>query len=206
MQSFLNDESDSKSDNSGSNWTENLAYCAPKRKVKVNVTIQESPRTVRRKKYKINVQSSADNENMPHNVPQIVPGYKINVQSADYENVPDNVSKTVKKGGGRETGVKDENMVDAETAKLVQNLKERLKTFDEDLGAKNLFFLLSFPQNERKIYYFCSVSFAQFIYYLLDAATLSGILKAKQKLGRTFNSDKLGDIAFTKRGNAQKGL
>ena len=34
--------------------------------------------------------------------------------------------------------------------------------------------------------------------YLLDAATLSGILKAKQKLGRTFNSDKLGGIAFTK--------
>ena len=88
------------------------------------MTIQESPRTVRRKKYKINVQS-ADNENMPHNVPQIVPGYKINVQSADYENVPDNVPKTVpdnvpktvpdnvpktvpenvQKGGGRETGV-----------------------------------------------------------------------------------------------------
>ena len=28
----------------------------------------------------------------------------------------------------------------------------------EDLGAKYLFFLLSFPQNEIKIYYFCSVS------------------------------------------------
>ena len=34
--------------------------------------------------------------------------------------------------------------------------------------------------------------------YALDAATSSGILKAKQKLGRTFNSDKLGGIAFTK--------
>ena len=34
--------------------------------------------------------------------------------------------------------------------------------------------------------------------FLLDAVTLSGILKAKQKLGRTFNSDKLGGIAFTK--------
>ena len=34
--------------------------------------------------------------------------------------------------------------------------------------------------------------------YLLDAATSSGILKAKQKLGRTLNSDKLGGIAFTK--------
>ena len=34
--------------------------------------------------------------------------------------------------------------------------------------------------------------------YLLDTATSSGILKAKQKLGRTFNSDKLGGIAFTK--------
>ena len=36
------------------------------------------------------------------------------------------------------------------------------------------------------------------IYYLLVTATSSGILKAKQKLGRTFNSDKLGGIAFTK--------
>ena len=35
-------------------------------------------------------------------------------------------------------------------------------------------------------------------YYLLDAARSSGILKAKQKLGRTFDSDKLGGIAFTK--------
>ena len=34
--------------------------------------------------------------------------------------------------------------------------------------------------------------------YVLDAATSSGIFKAKQKLGRTFNSDKLGGIAFTK--------
>ena len=33
---------------------------------------------------------------------------------------------------------------------------------------------------------------------LVDAATSSGILKAKQKLRRTFNSDKLGGIAFTK--------
>ena len=34
--------------------------------------------------------------------------------------------------------------------------------------------------------------------YIIDAARLSGILKAKQKLGRTFDSDKLGGIAFTK--------
>ena len=33
---------------------------------------------------------------------------------------------------------------------------------------------------------------------LLDAVTLSGILKAKQKLGVTFHSDKLGGIDFTK--------
>ena len=32
----------------------------------------------------------------------------------------------------------------------------------------------------------------------LVAVTSSGILKAKQKLGVTFNSDKLGDIDFTK--------
>ena len=35
--------------------------------------------------------------------------------------------------------------------------------------------------------------------YLIDAATSSGILKAKQKLGRTFKSDKLGGIAFKKK-------
>ena len=34
--------------------------------------------------------------------------------------------------------------------------------------------------------------------YLVDAVKSSGILKAKQKLGRTFNSDKLGGIDFTK--------
>ena len=34
--------------------------------------------------------------------------------------------------------------------------------------------------------------------YLLDAVTSSGILKAKQKLGVTFNSDKLGNTNFTK--------
>ena len=34
--------------------------------------------------------------------------------------------------------------------------------------------------------------------YVLVMATSSGILKAKQKLARTFNSDKLGGIAFTK--------
>ena len=34
--------------------------------------------------------------------------------------------------------------------------------------------------------------------YTVDAATSSGILKAKQKLGVTFNSDKLGGIDFTK--------
>ena len=33
---------------------------------------------------------------------------------------------------------------------------------------------------------------------IIDAATSSGILKAKHKLGRTFNSVKLGSIAFTK--------
>ena len=35
----------------------------------------------------------------------------------------------------------------------------------------------------------------------VDAATSSGILKAKQKLGVNFNSDKLGGIDFTKFSN-----
>ena len=39
---------------------------------------------------------------------------------------------------------------------------------------------------------------AQVPAYILDVVTSSGILKAKQKLGRTFNSDKLGGIALTK--------
>ena len=34
--------------------------------------------------------------------------------------------------------------------------------------------------------------------YLLVAVRSSGILKGKQKLGVTFNSDKLGGIDFTK--------
>ena len=40
-------------------------------------------------------------------------------------------------------------------------------------GAKYLgFFLLSFPQNERKIYYLCWVSFAQFVYFLREVCLL----------------------------------
>ena len=35
------------------------------------------------------------------------------------------------------------------------------------------------------------------IYYILVAAGLSGILKAKQKLGVTFNTNKLGGTDFT---------
>ena len=34
--------------------------------------------------------------------------------------------------------------------------------------------------------------------YLLVAVGLSGILNGKQKIGVTFNSDKLGSIDFTK--------
>ena len=37
-----------------------------------------------------------------------------------------------------------------------------------------------------------------FAIYILDAVTSSGILKAKQKLGVTFNPDVLGGIDFTK--------
>ena len=45
----------------------------------------------------------------------------------------------------------------------------------------------------RRLFLFCPVST-----YVLDAATSSGIMKAKQKLGVTFNSHKLGGIDFTK--------
>ena len=40
-------------------------------------------------------------------------------------------------------------------------------------------------------------AFLELFSYIIDAATLSGILKAMQKLGVTFNSDKLGGIDFT---------
>ena len=43
----------------------------------------------------------------------------------------------------------------------------------------------------------CSIS-SPFMIYVLDAVRLSRILIGKQKLGRTFNSDKLGGIASTK--------
>ena len=54
---------------------------------------------------------------------------------------------------------------------------------------------------ENSPFYFISIGKLAVIYnskYILDAATSSGILKAKQKLGVTFNSDKLGGIDFTK--------
>ena len=43
----------------------------------------------------------------------------------------------------------------------------------------------------------CTLRMTSYI-YLLVAVTSSGILKAKQKLGVTFNPDKLGVIDFTK--------
>ena len=45
---------------------------------------------------------------------------------------------------------------------------------------------------------FLAYLFFRYTSYTLVTARSSGILKAKQKLGRTFNSDKLGGIAFTK--------
>ena len=53
--------------------------------------------------------------------------------------------------------------------------------------------VINYPKVERK-----SWLFWLFLCYILVTATTSGILKAKQKLGRTFNSDKLGGIDFTK--------
>ena len=49
----------------------------------------------------------------------------------------------------------------------------------------------------------CQLGFEVLLYigqilYILDAVRLSRILIGKQKQGRTFNSDKLGGIAFTK--------
>ena len=47
----------------------------------------------------------------------------------------------------------------------------------------------------QKIAYFTHV---QHYIYVLDVVTLSGILKAKQKIGVTFNFDKQGVIDLTK--------
>ena len=38
----------------------------------------------------------------------------------------------------------------------------------------------------------------ELVLYVIDAVGSSGFLKGKQKLGVTFNSDKLGGIDFTK--------
>ena len=66
-----------KTDNFSLNWRKNPTYCVPKRKIKVHVTVQDSPKL--RKKYKIKV-----TENM---------------------NVQNGTSKILQKGGGRETGI-----------------------------------------------------------------------------------------------------
>ena len=66
-----------KTDNFSLNWRKHPTYCVPKRKIKVHVTVQESPKL--RKKYKIKV-----TENM---------------------NVHNGTSKNLQKGGGRETGI-----------------------------------------------------------------------------------------------------
>ena len=48
---------------------------------------------------------------------------------------------------------------------------------------RNIFFLLSFPQKEKKIYQFCSVSFAQFVYFLREVCLLFifWMIKSKSK-------------------------
>ena len=66
-----------KTDNFSLNWRKHPTYCVPKRKIKVHVTVQESPKL--RKKYKIKV-----TENM---------------------NVHNGTSKNLQKGGGRVTGI-----------------------------------------------------------------------------------------------------
>ena len=57
----------------------------------------------------------------------------------------------------------------------VQPLKASSSIEAVNLGAKCLgFFLLSFPQNQRKMYWFCSVSFAQFVYFLREVSLKFG--------------------------------
>ena len=65
------------------------------------------------------------------------------------------------------------------------------------------FLKVSWTISHTTLILMCSDFFRKTIYgdklaYTLIAVTSSGILKAKQKLGVTFNSDKLGGIAFTK--------
>ena len=56
-------------------------------------------------------------------------------------------------------------------------------------------FMLNTPFQRANI---LKIVFSNYLPYTLDAARSSGILKAKQKLGVTFNSDKVGSIDFTK--------
>ena len=48
------------------------------------------------------------------------------------------------------------------------------------------------------LYFFFNSFFSLNVHYILDAVTSSGILKAKQKLGVTFNFDKQDVIDLTK--------
>ena len=75
--------------------------------------------------------------------------------------------------------------------------------FVDQVSSATLFLdgILEHPKNNFGLFLFCQglkIRSVKENIYLLGTARSSGILKAKQKLGRTFNSDKLGGIAFTK--------
>ena len=67
-----------------------------------------------------------------------------------------------------------ENYSDTDYEQVVRKKKEKKPTYrDTDYGAEIFgFFLLSYPQNERNVYQFYSVSFAQFVYFLSEVCLL----------------------------------
>ncbi len=106
-------------------WCENPAYNAPSNKKKIKIQVRkEVPRAepLPRRKFKVHVKAEVV---QPQNRPQQVHGrvHPEHEQHGDHEwQYP---------GGGSGTS---EAAVDEETAKMVENLKERLKTMDADLN------------------------------------------------------------------------
>ena len=69
---------------------------------------------------------------------------------------------------------------------------KRMYIFADEYNTVNYFFCMYNIHAMMTNYFWFVGSFLPAdMHYILDAATSPGILKAKQKLGRTFNSDKL---------------
>ena len=83
----------------------------------------------------------------------------------------------------------------------LKSLPKELSNFQATAFSRNIPFLFIILQYLWKFYKYILWKKTNTGGWIIDAVTSSGILKAKQKLGVTFNSDKLGGINFTKFSN-----